>query len=63
MAEYFPVPEWFRREHREEGKDTTYSDVIYQNPPDPDDGTIPLPDRPGAGMELNEDGLEEFAVE
>lgn len=63
MAEYFPVPEWFRREHQEEGKDTTYSDVIYQNSPEPDDGAIPLPDRPGAGMELNEDGLEEFAVE
>jgi L-alanine-DL-glutamate epimerase-like enolase superfamily enzyme len=63
MAEYFPVPEWFEREHREDGKETTYSDVIYRNPPDPENGAIPLPDRPGAGMELNQDGLEEFAVE
>lgn len=63
MAEYFPVPEWFKREQAEKDKETTYSDVIYANPPDPQDGVISLPDRPGVGAELNEAGLKEFEVE
>jgi L-alanine-DL-glutamate epimerase-like enolase superfamily enzyme len=63
MAEYFPVPEWFKREQRQADKESTYSDVIYANPPQAEDGAIALPDRPGVGLELNEAGLAEFAVE
>lgn len=63
MAEYFPVPEWFKREQAAEDKEATYSDVIYADPPIPKDGAIPLPDRPGVGMKVNEDGLAEFGIE
>ncbi|PSQ15144.1 L-rhamnonate dehydratase [Halobacteriales archaeon QS_8_69_26] len=60
MAEYFPIPEWYREQ---QDKESTYSDAIYQHPPSPEDGTIPLPDRPGAGTELNRDALDHFEYE
>jgi L-alanine-DL-glutamate epimerase-like enolase superfamily enzyme len=58
LAEFFPVPEWYAERRDEE---PTYSDAVYRHPPTPDDGTLPLPDRPGAGTELNEEALAEFA--
>lgn len=63
LAEYFPVPAWFKREQQQSDKESTYSDVIYANPPQPQQGEIPLPDRPGVGLELNEEGLAEFGIE
>jgi len=60
MAEYFPIPEWYREQ---QDKESTYSDAIYQHPPAPVDGAIPLPDRPGAGMEPNEEALAHFEHE
>ena len=61
MAEYFPIPEWF--EERKEGQESTYADAIFENPPSPEDGSIPLPDDPGVSTQLNREALEHFAVE
>jgi len=61
MAEYFPTPEWFK-ERRSEGE-STYADAVFANPPQPEDGSIPLPDQPGVSTTLNRDALEKFAVE
>lgn len=57
MAEYFPIPEWYK-ERRD--RESTYSDAIYRHPPSPTDGTIPLPDRPGVGAELHREALHHF---
>ncbi|MEY7851909.1 enolase C-terminal domain-like protein [Natrarchaeobius sp. A-rgal3] len=59
MAEYFPIPEWYE----EPDKESTYADAIYANPPSPENGTIPVPDTPGVGAELNREALEHFSVE
>ncbi|MFB6186839.1 MAG: enolase C-terminal domain-like protein [Halobacteriaceae archaeon] len=60
MAEYFPIPEWYK--DQQEDKDSTYADAIYANPPNAEDGVIPLPDSVGLSTELNRDALEHFAV-
>jgi L-alanine-DL-glutamate epimerase-like enolase superfamily enzyme len=60
MAEYFPIPEWYE-ERRED--DSTYADAIYANPPNAEDGTIPLPEGVGLSAEINREALEHFAVE
>ncbi len=36
-------------------------EVIFKDPPHPQKGSVTLPDRPGLGLEPNEDGLREFA--
>lgn len=61
MAEYFPTPEWF--EEQQEEKDSTYADAIFENPPSPEDGAIPIPDDPGISTQLNREALEHFSVE
>ncbi|ELK50972.1 mandelate racemase [Haloferax sp. BAB-2207] len=61
MAEYFPTPEWF--EERQEKRESTYADAIFQNPPSPENGSIPLPDEPGVSTQLNREALEHFAIE
>ena len=62
MAEYFPVPTWFKE--RQSGPDeTTYADAIYADPPQTDDGTIPLPSGNGLSAALNREAIEHFAVE
>jgi L-alanine-DL-glutamate epimerase-like enolase superfamily enzyme len=61
MAEYFPTPEWFQEQQEEQ--DSTYADAIFENPPSPEDGSIPLPDEPGVSTQLNHEALEHFAVE
>lgn len=58
LAEYFPIPIWYA-----ERKDATYVNSIYAHPPEPEDGTLPLPDRNGAGTELDHEVLERYAVE
>lgn len=64
MAEYFPVPEWYKERQREaEDRESTYADAIYANPPDADDGSLPLPSTAGVSAELNRDALEHFAME
>ena len=60
MAEYFPIPSWYEPP---EERESTYSDAIYANPPQADDGAIPLPDRPGVGAEFNYEALDHFEVE
>ena len=62
MAEYFPIPEWYRRQQGED-KESTYADAIYANPPQPEDGAIPVPEGPGVDATLNREALEHFAVE
>jgi L-rhamnonate dehydratase len=61
MAEYFPTPEWFQEQQEEQG--STYANAIFENPPSPENGSIPLPDEPGISTQLNHDALEHFAVE
>jgi L-alanine-DL-glutamate epimerase-like enolase superfamily enzyme len=61
MAEYFPTPEWF--EERNEKRDSTYADAIFENPPTPEDGAIPLPNEPGLSTQLNHDALAHFRVD
>ena len=60
MAEYFPIPEWYEERREEE---STYADAIYADPPNAEDGTIPLPDGVGLSAEINREALEHFAVE
>jgi L-alanine-DL-glutamate epimerase-like enolase superfamily enzyme len=62
MAEYFPIPEWYR-EQQSEDRESTYADAIYENPPNAEQGTIELPDGPGLSATLNREALEHFAVE
>ena len=61
MAEYFPIPEWYTEQT--EDKESTYADAIYQNPPNAENGVIPLPEGVGLSSELNREALEHFAVE
>ncbi|ELZ19948.1 mandelate racemase/muconate lactonizing protein [Halosimplex carlsbadense 2-9-1] len=61
MAEYFPIPQWYQ--DRQEEKDSTYADAIYANPPDAEDGAVPLPDGVGLSSELNREAIEHYAVE
>lgn len=61
MAEYFPIPEWYNEQ--QEDKDSTYADVIYQNPPNAENGVLQLPADVGLSAEPNRDALEHFAVE
>jgi L-alanine-DL-glutamate epimerase-like enolase superfamily enzyme len=61
MAEYFPTPEWF--EEQQEAQESTYADAIFENPPAPENGSIPLPEEPGLSTQLNREALEHFAVE
>ncbi|QLG28848.1 L-rhamnonate dehydratase [Halorarum halophilum] len=64
MAEYFPIPEWYRQRQQEAAdRESTYADAIYANPPDAEGGTIPLPEGVGVSAELNREALEHFAVE
>ncbi|WP_246998288.1 enolase C-terminal domain-like protein [Halosolutus gelatinilyticus] len=63
MAEYFPIPEWYRERQAEQDKDSTYADAIYQNPPNAENGTLQLPEGVGLSAELNQDALDHFAVE
>ncbi|MFB6136796.1 MAG: enolase C-terminal domain-like protein [Halobacteriaceae archaeon] len=57
MAEHITTPCWF------EGDDgDTYADAIYENPPEPTDGAVPLPEGPGVGA-FNEEAIRHFAVE
>lgn len=64
MAEYFPVPEWYKERQREaEDRESTYADAIYANPPDAEDGSLPLPSTVGVSAELNRDALKHFATE
>jgi len=61
MAEYFPIPEWYQEQQEE--KDSTYADAIYADPPDAENGTIPLPDGVGLSSELNREALDHYALE
>jgi len=61
MAEYFPIPEWYKEKRGD--KESTYADAIYANPPDAENGSIPLPSGVGLSSELNREALEHFAVE
>jgi len=61
MAEYFPIPEWYKEQ--QEGKDSTYADTIYANPPDAEDGVIPIPSGVGLSAELNREAVSDFARE
>jgi len=61
MAEYFPIPEWYKE--RQSDKDSTYADAIYANPPQAENGRIPLPEGNGLSAELNRDALDYFGVE
>ncbi|WP_436907713.1 enolase C-terminal domain-like protein [Halosimplex marinum] len=61
MAEYFPIPQWYQEQQEE--KDSTYADAIYANPPNAEDGTIPLPDGVGLSAELNREAVDHYAVE
>jgi L-rhamnonate dehydratase len=61
MAEYFPIPEWYR-DQEDEDSDSTYADAIYANPPQANDGTIPLPDSVGLSTELNREALDHYSV-
>jgi L-rhamnonate dehydratase len=61
MAEYFPIPEWYREQQEE--KESTYADAIYADPPDAENGAIALPDGVGLSAELNREAVEHFAVE
>jgi len=62
MAEYFPIPEWYR-ERQNEDKESTYADAIYANPPSAENGVIQIPEGPGTNSELNREALEHFSVE
>ncbi|GGN24669.1 enolase C-terminal domain-like protein [Halarchaeum nitratireducens] len=62
MAEYFPIPEWYEERQNEE-KESTYADAIYANPPNAENGAIPVPEGPGTNSELNREALEHFRVE
>jgi L-alanine-DL-glutamate epimerase-like enolase superfamily enzyme len=61
MAEYFPIPCWYEQDG--EDRDSTYADALYENPPQAENGTIPLPESSGVGLQINRDALEYFAVE
>ncbi|OVE85825.1 L-rhamnonate dehydratase [Natronolimnobius baerhuensis] len=61
MAEYFPTPEWFQEQQEEQ--ESTYADAIFENPPSPENGSIPIPEDAGVSTELNREALEHFAVE
>ncbi|NGM67748.1 L-rhamnonate dehydratase [Natronolimnobius sp. AArcel1] len=61
MAEYFPTPEWFQEQQQEQ--DSTYADAIFENPPSPENGAIPIPEDAGVSTQLNREALEHFAVE
>jgi len=61
MAEYFPIPEWYQEQQEE--KESTYADAIYADPPDAENGTIPLPDGVGLSSELNREALDHYALE
>ncbi|WP_264782731.1 enolase C-terminal domain-like protein [Haladaptatus sp. T7] len=64
LAEYFPIPEWYKERQQEaEDRESTYADAIYANPPNAENGSIPLPDGPGVSAELNRDALNHFAVD
>ena len=64
MAEYFPIPDWYKERQREaEDRDSTYADAIYANPPNAENGMIPLPDGTGTSSELNREALEHFSIE
>ena len=63
MAEYFPIPEWYRERQEEQDKESTYADAIYANPPQAQNGTIDLPDSVGLSSELNREALVHFEVE
>jgi L-alanine-DL-glutamate epimerase-like enolase superfamily enzyme len=63
MAEYFPIPEWYRERQQEQDRESTYADAIYANPPNAEDGNVALPEGPGVSAELNRDALDHFAVE
>ncbi|WP_264556870.1 L-rhamnonate dehydratase [Halocatena marina] len=60
MAEYFPIPEWFEEE--QVNRESTYADAIFENPPSPENGSIPLPNEPGVSTELNREALQHFAI-
>lgn len=62
MAEYFPIPDWYRRQ-QDEDKESTYADAIYANPPQPAGGAIPVPEGPGVNATLNREALNHFTVE
>jgi len=51
MTEYVSIPQWYRDEQEDE--ESTYVDVIYTDPPDTDDGSLPLPSGVGLSSELN----------
>jgi len=61
MAEYFPIPDWYKEQ--QEDKESTYADAIYADPPNAEDGVIPLPEGVGLSSELNRDALAEFTLE
>ncbi|MDJ1433227.1 enolase C-terminal domain-like protein [Halostagnicola sp. A-GB9-2] len=61
MAEYFPIPEWYQERQGEQ--ESTYADAIYANPPNAEDGSIPIPQSVGLSSEVNRDALEHYAVE
>jgi len=61
MVEYFPTLQWFRERQTE--RESTYAATIFENPPSPADGSIPLPDEPDVSTQLNPEGLQQFAVE
>jgi L-alanine-DL-glutamate epimerase-like enolase superfamily enzyme len=61
MAEYFPIPEWYQE--RQEEKESTYADAIYANPPEAENGVLPLPEGSGISAEFNHEALAHFEVE
>lgn len=63
MVEYFPIPEWYKEREAERDRDSTYADALYENPPTPEQGTLPLPESPGVGIQINREALEYYAVE
>jgi L-rhamnonate dehydratase len=46
----FRVPNWLA------------ANIIYKDPPNPENGWVTLTDRPGLGLELNEDAVKEYKV-
>jgi len=62
MAEYFPIPEWYRRQ-QDEDKESTYADAIYANPPTAENGQIQIPDGVGLSSELNRKAVEQYDVD
>ncbi|RJT07905.1 enolase C-terminal domain-like protein [Halococcus sp. IIIV-5B] len=64
MAEYFPIPEWYKaRQEEADDRESTYADAIYDNPPDANGGTIPLPEGPGISATLNRKALDHFSID